>query len=425
MYALFGLSALALLSCSGEKKNASTEVENEIKLSSIEGIAATGLAMGYATWEVVTASGVRVAQGTTDDFGRFKANVDTTVLREDLPWLVRVFGASDTLTSLLELEEEQDTLFGLVNPITDYVARKLLGPAVQDPYAGYRPPDFHTVDSIGQHVVNEVFGNGFIWNDFHGDRHFRPAVLRPETNYIPSSHDMLLHSLGGEASRLGITRDQLLDSLYHDSGFTAMGEKDFRLDLAANMALYGIPPDSAQPQLRSWQESQGIQDTTIDSYYLKMWEYGHGKEEDGPAGPQDPLSIAMQAANWGMQHAAQTYPEPELTQARNNFNPGMVIISDLLYPIAQSGASYNRVQRLADDLGMVLSALIPLVWNLDSLATKALVQRVLEEYILLQPEDTMIHPDAIRAEVNAKWQTNTPAFWANPLRTTQIVRPKP
>ncbi len=423
---MFGFAVLSLVACSSNNKSASTEVENELKVSCVSGVAATGYAMSNAPWEVVTSSGVRIAQGTTDAYGKFSAQLDTVVPAEDLPWLVRVYADGDSLSGFVDaIDSTSDSLFGLVNPISDFVVRRLLGPASNNPFAGYQPPGKQVRDSVGQATVNGVIGSGFDWSEFNSDRSYRPALKSYVNGYVPSASDMIVHSLGGEANRLGITRTHLLDTLFQDTGFVAMNEKGFRLDVAANMALFGIPPDSAKPKLESWQKSQGIEDGAADAYYMQMWDYGHGsKDTTGMGGPQDPLTMSMQAANMAMQRTSQTYADPEWTDALNNFNPGMVIISDLVYPLAANGMPAQRVQQIADNVGMVLSALRPIVWSTDSLAVKSLAKDILDSFILVQPDSVRIQADTLRYEVFVRWKAvSDPAFKENPLRTTLPQKP--
>ena len=436
------VAALALAACS-DPQHASTEVPNELTVSSIQGVAATGYAMQQAPWELVSPNGKRLAQGTTDSVGTFQAQLDTAASKEPQPWMIRVIGkgsAADTLAALLAIDSTDSAshvLFAMVNPITDYVARKLLGPAVNNPTGGYKAPKPDSIGIVGEGIVTNIVGNGIGYGTFSSDRAFRPAIRPNDTNHIPSPTDVILHSLKQRAETDSIPMRELMDSLFAGpAGSAVMAQTDFRLSLASNMAIFRVPPATARPKLEEWQALQGIHgDSTAVAHYQSVWQYQDTAGNGVPptTGGVDATSLTLESANNAMQGTVMTYSGAELDTALQGFSNGSSIIMGLLQPYAQQLASpspserqptpqqvHDRIMQLGDQLGMVLASLKPSVWTTKPVATTALARRILEEHL------QQVAPVPPTREMIAQWVDSTwlnvpePKFTADPRRTDKL-----
>jgi hypothetical protein len=119
-----------LLSCSSNQ--ASTEVENQLEIASIEGVVATGYAFSDAKWTIFDQDNQQIQEGLTNKAGEFKANISLSKKDSLLfPLLIQVTKEEDTLYSFVTFEDafnaESDTsVFILVNPITNAVTDFLL-----------------------------------------------------------------------------------------------------------------------------------------------------------------------------------------------------------------------------------------------------------------------------------------------------------
>jgi len=416
-----------LVSCSiQDKSRSSTEVVNELKVASIQGLAATGYAMQSAQWELFTPNGKRFAQGVTDTLGRITANFDTSLAQDSFPWLVRVMQGSDTLTALFSPDSSvggKDTLFGLVNPITTLVTKQLLGPATANPIGGYSRPRLDSIDSMGQRAVHAIFGQGVRWAEFSNDRSYRPGFKNQPVGYYPSSSDMLLHTLQTDADRQNISCTKLLDSLYLHPNSPALASENYRLELATNLVVFHVPPDSAKPKIIAWDSAQGIRDSAANKHYDELWLYNASKETSAP--PQvngaDPIITSMVAANGAVQLAMSTYGGAEHDTASMNYSVACKIISDLLLSVLQSAQvpDSEHFHSISDGLGSTLSTLRPAVWLLDSSATRALAGKVLTDKLLKKPNDGEKR-DSVRTWVKNILVSPPVPFTSNPLRTDTL-----
>jgi hypothetical protein len=446
LYAILGSFSLALslFACS-DSQRASTEVENELTVSSVQGIAASGYAMQQAAWELVAPSGARIAQGTTDSLGGFSALLDSTVAQEPRPWMVRVMSSTDTLAALLLSDTTKtisDTLFGMVNPITDFVARQLLGPAVGNPTGGYLAPIADSVTAMGERAVGAVFGKGLDYYQFSQDRNFRAALPGGFNDRIPTSSDMLLHSLHQQAENDSLDLKHLMDTLYQDKiGNPLLGKEPFRLILAANMAIFNLPPTEARPLLEEWEAAQGIVgDSATVHYYQTVWEF-RDSASVGPSGTTnsfDPMGLSLEAASFGIQNAIRSYFDSNYSIALNNYSTGSKLIADQILPYAQQLSTggqggrpvppevgHEKIMQLGDQVGIVLACLRPEVWVSEPAATASLARKILEDHLRVVQPELPITPQAVAGWVDSTWESiPTVQFSADPRRQDGWPDPK-
>jgi len=93
---LFLLGMLYLLFSCTDGRQTSTEVENELQISAVSGIAATGFAMGNAAWQLVDSANQVMAQGFTDSTGHLTSGVSLQATKGEV-WLLQVHNGTDTL----------------------------------------------------------------------------------------------------------------------------------------------------------------------------------------------------------------------------------------------------------------------------------------------------------------------------------------
>lgn len=412
------LLAVFIVSC-GDWRTASTEVENEIAY--VEGIAATGPAMSNAAWELFAPSGMRLAQGTTDSAGAFRSALAADSRRQPTPWLLRVVQDSDTIVALLhEGQTSGDTLFGLVNPITDLVARQLLGPAAGNPLGGYQPPTRDSIDVLGQKVVDNVFGPGVEWQSLSRDRDYKPVLQTPPPGYAPSPSDLLLHSLEQEATRRGITVPQLLDLLYSDPEFQALLQEGYRLDLAASMVLYGLDYEEALSTLRQFEVGM---DPVATLYFEEAYGYKENDLRPGAGQPGDPFPMIFDAVNRSVQNVLFEYPSQDqaVLQGSLALYSQMVtgILLDWHFQAQQPKPDHLRVTIAADACSWILGSLQAASLSRDTQQVLSLVQTIFTNQI--QPRLIQIMPisrEEIESWVAIEWPFTTPAFRENPMQTS-------
>ncbi|HSQ41357.1 MAG TPA: hypothetical protein VLM37_03655 [Fibrobacteraceae bacterium] len=426
--------AFSFWSCSQEQSTTSTEVENEFKVAYIQGIAATGYALSNAPWEIFTADGSRLTQGVTNSEGEFFASLDTEVLISR-PWLVRIIEDDDTLTALFGFSESEtvtDTLFGLVNPMTDYVARRVLGPAALSPLGGYRSPYLDSLDLLGQTLVEDIFGKGVNWIEFSRDTSYRPAMDNADSGYYPSANDLLLHSLKQDAENQNMTRRDLMDSFHESTSSCALKEKSFRLDVASNMVLFNVPEDIATNQLKNWETAQGIDSGDgVESQYLEMLEYHSNSNSENDSTAQEATQLGWKEASSAIQTVISTYYGSAQEVALDNYTEATKIIADLLNPYTTISALSDdpsevvvapsgRVRTLANNIGYTLASLNPSYWSSEEEATRLLTKTVLNNCLLLDDEGAPADLEAaeIRALVDSTWAgISDPAFSEDPRRS--------
>lgn len=415
------LSRLFLLACllgfSGctDSTRSSTEVDNELKVASVTGIAATGLAMVSAPWSLSAENGIIIAEGVTDSLGQFQVAIDSVIDVRTLPWLLQVTDGTDTLYALLaldSLDRQSGSIFGLVNPVTDFVARQLLASL---PAAGsaFVAPSPDSLDARGTLVVSEIFGAGLDWHAFSKDRNYRAAVQNPQNGYVPSQIDLVIHSLSNEALRLSRTRTALMDSLLRSPGTPALDDQSFQLDLASNMVLYGIPPEQARPML----DSLGA--GSVYEHYESLWQYHEDNGGDSTGMNQEGnLAKALEVSNQAMQMILGTYMGMDMLAASQNYSLASRMIADEILPrMNNESRAENFWPRLARSLGFVLGDLTPSSWVSDSMSVRSLLHLVMLNNInaaLQSPEE--IPATTVQQWVGEKWSVVSPAFSKSPIR---------
>jgi hypothetical protein len=419
---LYCIASLAVLLACTDSKRSSTEVENELQVASISGIAATGFAMQSASWEVYSPTGKILASGTTDSIGAFEGFADSLEDSDVQPWLVRVADATDTITALFSADTtigNRDSLFGLVNPMTDFVARRALGSAVNAPRAGFAPPSKVATDSLGNRAVKAIFGSALTWNEFSRDRDYKPALLAQDSNWEPSPNDALLHSLVTNAKRRGISVEHLLDTLYLDDRFQILGDSTYQLDLATAMANLGIRPEQAEQHLDAWRPAGEPEDTAVLNLYLQT--------RSG-----DDFIPYFEDTSRGVNEGAiafliQSYSGPAQDSVRRASNEIAQLLTQLAPP-PQAGAGPNeqeRDQMLVRELTRMIAELDAYLWTSHFQETQVLVHSYFSEVLIARsPEQGPVSVEMIRNWIDNKW--NKPRvlnFKVNPLRAPQDNNP--
>jgi|GEM_PF-4861424 len=412
-YLLSALCVAGLLGCSSPKQ-ASTEVENEMQVASISGVAATGYAMQRATWEVYSPTGKILAHGTTDSLGAFAGVVDSVLAEDIQPWLVRVADSTDTVTALFSADTTvggRDSLFGLVNPVTDFVVRRALGVSARTPRAGYLPPSREQMDSLGNKAVSAIFGTGVTWAQFSHDHGYRPALPEQDSNYAPSPSDALLHSLMTNAERRGITRTQLLDSLYGDDNFQILSDSTYQIDLATAMAVIGVAPDQAREKLAEWKPADAPPgDSTALMQYLNV-----RAASDDSLPPDSGQGVVGSATEFLL----SSYEGSARDSVQSILPATAQLFTRLVPPGPPPAASEpNKDGMQTQELARMLAELDAYIWVAQFGATTNLVERYFAQVVQPHPIELGAVPTSeIRAWIQAQW--NKPAaflFTVNPLR---------
>lgn len=303
---LVSLLLLWLAIACSERRSASTEVENEIRLS---GIAATGMACANAPVTLYASNGFSFASGTTDSSGTFSLVIQTFSDTESI--LVQVEDTASTLFAIVDLSAT-DSLFTLVNPITHQVVIQLMGKTWQHPEQGFRAFSRHQIDSVGTLFTQRLFQQKANWNEFSTDPHFRPYHT-PQTEFSTGPNDALLHTLGDEARRLNLSLENYLDSLYHQPPEQNLLDQDFRFQLATNLVLLGVDSLEAQEKIRDWQP-QNPQE--LSDYYHAL-----RQNPKSPPPPNESFPDVNKAAQIAVDHALPMVPE--MYQGSNDYSLAM------------------------------------------------------------------------------------------------------
>lgn len=409
-FLIFGI--LFFLSCSDGRRT-STEVENELQVSAVSGIAATGYAMANAAWQLMDSAQQVMAQGFTDSTGRLFSSVALQVAQGDV-WILQVHNGIDTLRALVTMDSiyiQKDSLFALVNPVTHSVAKLLLQdstPLVAD-----------SLQAKGQMIVKQLFGDIVNWNQFANDKNYRAAMEIMPAGYIPNITDMILHSLANQANMYGVNQNKYLDSLYQAS-VSISNDAAFQYEMASNMALFGLPPEQAGELLDHW-------DPEVQDHYvrLRQFEYENGGE-DSVRYVGDSLLRAMDLANQTMQRSMVAFQGEELLQAQKNFSIGVKILADVLLDEmnGDKGKYYSPAywDTMAKGLGFAISSLKPSSWASDSLSVLELMTWIVDERIQPAMDSSAVNfspPDG-RVWCQEGIPQISKAFSADPLRPAPV-----
>lgn len=216
---------------------ASTEVENQMQLASVKGVAATGFALSFTKWILTDSFGELIRDGYTDSAGRFNANLkknnnDTTLADTTyvdsiaFPLILKVILGEDTLYSLVttkdNVTDKSGELFALVNPVTSTVTKQLL-----------LASDFSALEAARTEFMEQLF-NKINYKALWSSPDYA-AAIEGNPDVQPSYHDVLIHVVGEVAHHLGVSTTHLLDSL-----FTQKKSLHFENELAFTMARFGI-----------------------------------------------------------------------------------------------------------------------------------------------------------------------------------------
>lgn len=378
---LFLLGMLYLLFSCTDGRQTSTEVENELQISAVSGIAATGFAMGNAAWQLVDSANQVMAQGFTDSTGHLTSGVSLQATKGEV-WLLQVHNGIDTLKSLISIDSnylQMDTLFALVNPLTHSVASLILQdttPVIPD-----------SIQVKGQRIVMQLFGDIANWKQFANDKGYRAAMDKMPVGYIPNIADMILHSLANQADLYGFSQKRYLDSLLQAS-ILVSDDAAFQYEMASNMALFGLPPEQADELLGKW-------DPEMKAHYDRLREFEEENGgEDSVRYVGDSLLHAMGLANQTMQRSMAAFRGEEFLQAQRNFSIGVKILADVLFEEMNEdkGNYYSPAywDTMARGLGFAISSLKPSTWETDSLAILELMTWIVDERIQPAMDSTAV-----------------------------------
>ena len=238
-----------LLSCSSNQ--ASTEVENQLEIASIEGVVATGYAFSDAKWTIFDQDNQQIQEGLTNKAGEFKANISLSKKDSLLfPLLIQVTKEEDTLYSFVTFEDafnaESDTsVFILVNPITNAVTDFLL--------ISGRYSESDKVRKEFNKLIFDELDYKSLW--FSSEY---KAAIKGDISVKPSYHDVLIHSLGEVAHRSKTPFSLLLDTI-----IITKESIDYSNELAFTVARFG----HAEDNLKNLFSALGFTDT-LSKYLL-------------------------------------------------------------------------------------------------------------------------------------------------------------
>jgi hypothetical protein len=224
------LLSFLVLSCSSNQ--ASTEVENQIEIASIEGVVATGYAFSDAKWTIFDQEERVIEEGSTNAAGEFKASVSLSKNDSLLfPLLIQVTKEEDTLYSFVSFQdvfnlENDSSVFILVNPMTNVVTHYLLS-----------QEDFSETNKVREEFNRQIF-NQLDYKSLWFSSEYK-AAIKGDINVKPSYHDVLIHSLGEVAHRSKIPFSLLLDSI-----IITKEQLDYSNELAFTLARFGLAEDN-------------------------------------------------------------------------------------------------------------------------------------------------------------------------------------
>ncbi|WP_404396961.1 hypothetical protein [Pseudoalteromonas phenolica] len=194
--------------------------KNKAELS---GTVAVGVAVAGASIEVTDASGNTLdATAQTDASGNYTITFSDEVI--PAPILIKV--ATDNGEELSAIVDDPTTNVANVNPITSYVADKVLADTeLADIAQG-------GVKEVGQAVVTSVFGEGAQYNAF-ANTAFIAKTSAGDTQTEASTADVLLDTLSDIAGSQSVTD---LLSATDSSEATLIESKAFVVSFATNLA---------------------------------------------------------------------------------------------------------------------------------------------------------------------------------------------
>lgn len=253
-----GLLLSVFMSC-GDGPSSSTEVENELQLARIDGVAATGEAIVGAQVVFLAQDGIVLGSDTTDSVGHYE--IDLAVDMDSLPlYMIQVYG-QDTLSSLIPNEKVTDSLWRIhrhTNPLTNRLSTRIrdeLGDSILS---------VESLDVRGRDWIQSLLGQTVAWGSFASDSLFSPWV--PGGTHPPSTSDAMLHSLGDRARVDGLSLDSFL--VQHEAQSAPLLEdKDFQQELVKNMVVMGVDSLEGDQRLNEWMNGMEEKEDVLFDYH--------------------------------------------------------------------------------------------------------------------------------------------------------------
>lgn len=348
------LLSFLVLSCSSNQ--ASTEVENQIEIASIEGVVATGYAFSDAKWTIFDQDNQQIQEGLTNKAGEFKANISLSKKDSLLfPLLIQVTKEEDTLYSFVTFEDafnaESDTsVFILVNPITNAVTDFLL--------ISGRYSESDKVRKEFNKLIFDELDYKSLW--FSSEY---KAAIKGDISVKPSYHDVLIHSLGEVAHRSKTPFSLLLDTI-----IITKESIDYSNELAFTVARFG----HAEDNLKNLFSALGFTDT-LSKYLLlnaKAFQNALPLQNVYFTGPyaEEIRAIVIRAMGYSLPALHAKYQGEQRQKAENNRNWTtnliMQIISEELSPVQDKLDSFLLedaldiyVQGFSSDVIAILSSI--------------------------------------------------------------------
>lgn len=369
------------------KNQASTEVENELEFAMVDGTAATGWASVYAPWQLTDTGGNLLLQGTTDsagNLGKWLSQEEASEIR--LPVLLTVEDEAGPMFSLVTDDvhirnrglvrgrrglEQGDTLFTLINPVTNAIVMRLFDGS--DPRESFVPPSQASLDSVRQLVVNQLFGPGFSWREFVSDRGYRPAVPGSGV-YSPSQEDLLIHTLGEVARQNNLTLTQLLDSLVEISEDEGLLGAQYQFELSLTLALFSLTDDDNSPLF----EALGMTEEEVMELLAMAESLQAGVDSTTRALPgpysEELREMVVRSVGVAMKELYEVYQGAELDTAKAHRQWASILINEViiheLIPVQELMQQQlppedleQFIASIAGDAVTVLASFKPSVWR--------------------------------------------------------------
>lgn len=214
--------SFALIGCSGQADDQSS-AKNSVTL---RGVAATGYAMARAKIEIKGQNGEVLYTGTTNDSGKYDAEIGTEDV--DFPLLVTVSQDSNEFSNIVFDDQDSNSYTVNLNPITDWVYEAAYSEDV----------DWDSFDSLAQSKMDSLLGKGFDYEDFAYGEGYVAAVEGVE-GVVPCGEDMILHLLEQWSTKKGMEWDELLDSLAAEEAQLLWNDEQFQVEWTLLMDEYG------------------------------------------------------------------------------------------------------------------------------------------------------------------------------------------
>lgn len=232
--------ALVSLGCLSDKTTGG-DISGDVL--QIHGVAATGWAMTKAKITIVDAEDELIFEGATNELGRYLAKVDRAVI--DFPLSITVSNAEHALEALVALPDSANLqeLRAHINPITNLVARELRARR-----SNLSEITEEELDSVAKNRLEDLLGEGVRYEAFARCPEFVAAVReRPEI--VPSTEDMILHSLYELAERREQELEDFLDEQKDLIARLLVADAEFHSKLVANLELFGLEASKVREEL--------------------------------------------------------------------------------------------------------------------------------------------------------------------------------